>query len=153
MLLLLFRLGDERCALDAACVAEVLPLVGIERTLGAPAGIVGTLSYRGRFVPTIDLSERLLGRPAAQRLSTRVVLVTIGGDAGRLLLGLVLENATSTIRCDPAALIPPAIGSQDHPWLGPIFVDADGPIRLIDVDRLLTDDIRQLVSPAPAEPA
>jgi chemotaxis-related protein WspB len=151
MLLLVFQLGDDRCGVDVGRVFEVVPLVGIEPAVAAPAGITGTFRYRGRFVPVADLSQRLLGRPAAQRLSTRIVLVTISSDAGRFLLGLALENATSTIRCNPAELIPPAVGSSEHPWLGSIFVDDDGPIRLIDVDRLIAADVSRLLYPAPAE--
>jgi chemotaxis-related protein WspB len=151
MLLLVFQLGDNRCGVDAGRVVEVVPLVGIEPAVAAPPGITGILRYRGRFVPVADLSERLLGRPAAQRLSTRIVLVTVSGDGGRFLLGLALENATSTIRCNPAELVPPAVGSSEHPWLGSIFVDDNGPIRVIDVDRLIAADVCRLLCPAPAE--
>jgi len=151
MLLIVFRLGDDRFALDAGRVVEVLPLLPIERVLGAPSGIHGRFGYRGRFVAAVDLSQRLLGRTAGHQLSTRLVLVTITGDNGPCLLGLVLEKATSTIRCDPRELIPPAVGSRDHPWLGALLPDAAGPIRLIDVDRVIADDVRPLLTPAQVE--
>ena len=153
MLLIVFRLGDDRCAFDAGRVAEVLPLLPIVRVLGAPPEISGGFGYRGRFVPAVDLSQRLLSRAAVRQLSTRLVLVTITGDNGPCLLGLVLEKATSTIRCNPAQLIPPAVGSRDHPWLGELLPDAAGPIRLIDVDRLIADDIRPFLSPGRLEVA
>jgi chemotaxis-related protein WspB len=147
MLLLVFRLGDDRCALDAGRIVEVLPLLPIEHVVGAPPEISGGFGYRGRFVPAVDLSQRLLGRPAGHHLSTRLVLVTIAGDDGPCLLGLVLEKATSTIRCDPDELIPPAVASSDHPWLGALLPDTAGPIRVVDVDRLVADDVRPLLSP------
>jgi chemotaxis-related protein WspB len=153
MLLLVFRLGDDRFALDSGRIVEVLPLVSVKRALGAPAGIRGTFRYRGRFVAAVDLSERLLGRPAEQRLGTRVVLATITGESGPLLLGLIVENATETIRCDPAQIVPPAIASSDRPWLGAMIVDADGPVQLIDVDQLLASDVRRSLLAAPAEVA
>jgi len=128
-------------------------LVGIKRALGAPAGIRGTFSYRGRFVPAVDLSERLLRRDAEQRLGTRIVLVTIAGDSGALLLGLIVENATDTIRCDPAHFVPPGIASSERPWLGAMIVDADGPVQLIDVDQLLANEVRRSLLAAPAEVA
>ncbi len=150
MLLLVFRLGDDRFALDCGRIVEVLPLVGIKRALGAPPGIRGTFRYRGRFVPAVDLSERLLGRPAEQRLGTRVVLTTIAGESRPLLLGLIVENATETIRCDPAQIVPPAIASSELPWLGGMIVDADGSAQLIDVDRLLPKDVLRSLLAAPA---
>src|SRR5947207_9574761 len=119
MLLLTFRLGDDRFAIDASRIVEVLPLVGIRKVLGAPAGIRGTFNYRGRFVPAVDLSERLLGRAAEQRLSTRVALANLARDGDPILLGLIVENATGTLRVAPADMIPVAIASSERPWLGP----------------------------------
>ena len=152
MLLLVFRLADDRFALDAARIVEVLPLVGIRKMLGAPAGIRGTFNYRGRFVPAVDLSERLLGRAAEPRLSTRVVLANLAGEGDPTLLGLIVENATGTLRVDPADMIPPAVQSRDRPWLGATILEAEGPIQLIELGKLLTDDVRRSLG-APAEVA
>jgi chemotaxis-related protein WspB len=152
MLLLVFRLGEDRFALDAARIAEVLPLVAIRKMLGAPAGIRGTFNYRGRFVPVVDLSERLLGRAAEQRLSTRVVLVNIAVEGGPILLGLMVENATGTLSVDPADMIPPAIASSERPWLGPTILEAGGTIQLIDLGKLLPGEVRRSLA-APAEVA
>jgi chemotaxis-related protein WspB len=151
MLLLVFRLVDDRFALDAGRIVEVLPFVSIKRALGAPTGIRGTFRYRGRYVAAVDLSERLLGRPAEQRLGTRVVLVTVAGESAPLLVGLIAENATETIRCDPTQMVPSAIASSERPWLGAMIVDADGPVQLIDVDQLLANDVRRSLLAAPAE--
>jgi chemotaxis-related protein WspB len=149
MLLLVFRLGDDRFAVDAGRILEVLPLVGVKRMLGAPAGISGTFNYHGRFVPVVDVSARLLGRPAEQRLSTRVVLVSVPAEGGPILLGLILENATETRRCLPADMIAPALVSREHPWLGPILFDARGAIQLIELDELVAEDMRgSLAAPA-----
>src|SRR5262245_53062290 len=109
MLLLAFRLGDDRYALDSGRIVEVLPLVHIKRMLGAPAGILGSFNYRGRFVPVIDLSERLLERPAEPRLSTRLVLANLTGSGDPVVVGLIVENATETLRVDAADLVPPAV--------------------------------------------
>src|SRR5258708_35794391 len=106
MLLLFFRLGDDRFALDAARIVEVLPLVGIRKMLGAPAGVRGTFNYRGRFVAAVDLSERLLGRAAGQRLGTPVALANLAGEGDPILLGLIVENAPGTPRVASADRIP-----------------------------------------------
>src|SRR5688572_9662286 len=103
MLFLLLQLGTDRYALDARVVAEVLPLVTLKQLPRAPAGVAGVFDYRGAPVPVIDLCELTLGRPAQRRLSTRIVLThhdTGGGE--RRLLGLIAENATATLRRDPA---------------------------------------------------
>ena len=74
MLFLLFQLGNDRYALQASTVAEVLPLVNFKRIPQAQPAIAGLIDYRGVPVPVIDLNELMSGRPAAQRFSTRVVV-------------------------------------------------------------------------------
>ena len=64
MLFLIFELGADRYALQAAHIAEVLPVVRIKRVPHAPPGVIGVFDYHGAPVPVIDLSELTLGRPA-----------------------------------------------------------------------------------------
>ena len=66
---------------------------------------------------------------------------------------MIVENATETVRCDPAQIVPPAIASSQRPWLGAMIVEADGPVQLIDVDQLLASDVRRSLAAATAEVA
>jgi len=50
MLFLLFQLGQDRYALEASRVIEVLPLVSLKRIPQAPRGVAGLFNYRGRPV-------------------------------------------------------------------------------------------------------
>ena len=139
MLFLLFNLGEDICAIDADSVVEVLPLVDIKTTRHAPRGVVGTFNYRGAFVPVIDLSELAIGRPAPARLSTRIILVRYV-EAGQMhLLGLIAENTTETLRCDPGAFVPPGITTERAPYLGPIARTVRGTVQRIEVDKLMPD--------------
>src|SRR5688572_5758867 len=102
MLFLVFQLGADRFALDVATVAEVLPLVTIRPMPQAPLGVAGILNYRGAPVPVIDLSQLTMGRPAARRLNTRIVLVHYPDRHGApRLLGLIAEKASETVRREP----------------------------------------------------
>ena len=76
MLLLLFKLENERYGLDASQVAEVLPLVDLKRIPQALPEVAGVLNYHGELVPVIDLCKLVPGKPASPRLSTRIILVT-----------------------------------------------------------------------------
>jgi len=75
MLFILFKMGDERYALDSLQIAAVVPAVGVKEIPLAPAGVAGIIDYHGAPVPLIDLSQLALGRPARQRLGTRIILV------------------------------------------------------------------------------
>ena len=144
MLFILFQLGGDRYALDAAQVAEVLPLVQVKKIPQAPAGVAGVFTYRGAPVPVLDLSELALGRPARERLSTRLLLVHYAdGTGGRRLLGLIAEKATETMRREPSDFVASGVKSDGAPYLGPVVNDVRGMIQWVDADKLLSAAVRE----------
>ncbi len=143
MLFLLLQLGDDRYALDVSQIVEVLPLVRIRKMLGSPPGIAGTINYRGAHVPVVDLSELALGRPAAPRLSTRIVLANCSEQEGKSrLFGLIAENATETRRIESRDFAPSGIVNADAPYLGQIAMGPDGMVQRIELKGLLPASIR-----------
>ena len=143
MLFFLFRLGEHRYALDALQIAEILPLVGIKRIPLAPIGVVGLIDYHGAPAPLIDLGQLALGRPARQRLSTRIILVNYPDQEGATqLLGLLAERATEIMRRDPADFVASGIGNDAALYLGPVAADAQGLVQWIQVEKLLTPSVR-----------
>src|SRR6266446_2034582 len=99
MLFVLFKLGNDRYALDAGRVVEIVPLVSLKQVPKAPKGLAGIFNYRGRPVPAVDLCDLALDRPASQRLSTRIIIVNCQTpDGASHLLGLIAEQATQTLR-------------------------------------------------------
>ncbi len=138
MLFLLLYLDNGCYALDASLVVEVLPLVRIEKPLRSPQGVVGTINYRRALVPVIDLSELALGRPAAPRLSTRIILVRCSEEDGQpRLLGLIAEKAIETMRCQSADFVPSGITNADASYLGAITMGPRGLVQRIELNKLL----------------
>jgi chemotaxis-related protein WspB len=137
-LFLVFRVGNERYALKAIEVAEVLPRLPLKPIPHAPAWVAGVFAYRGTVVPVIDLSALTFGMPAQARTSTRLVLVNYRPDetAETQLLGLILEQATDTLRCDPADF-------------QPYGLDERGLLQWVRVGDLLDDQVRALLFPSP----
>jgi chemotaxis-related protein WspB len=147
MLFLLMRLDGDRYALDTRAIAEILPLVDCRPVAGAPTGVAGIIDYGGTPVPVVDLSLLLLNRPALRRLSTRIVLVRSGkGSTAGGLLGLIAEQATETMRCDPADFRSSGIAAAAPPRLGDVALDAAGPVHLLDVGTLLPDPVREALA-------
>ena len=60
-LFLVFRIGNERYALQAIEVAEVLPRLPLKPIAQAPDWVAGVFAYRGAVVPVIDLSALTFG--------------------------------------------------------------------------------------------
>lgn len=146
MLFLLFQLGEERYALDVACVAEVLPLVGVRPIPQAPPAVAGVFSCRGTLLPVVDLCQLILGRPARRRMSTRLIIVDHPGEQGEThRLGLIAERVSETARLDAAAFVAAGVEVSAAPYLGPIAVDTRGLVQRVEVRDLLPVFLRGLV--------
>jgi chemotaxis-related protein WspB len=152
MLFLLFQLGKERYALEAARVVEVVPLLALTQFPNPPRGLAGIFNYRGRPVPVVDLCELTVGQPASERLSTRIIIVNYTDANGtRRLVGLIAERATETLRRDRRDFIDPGINVGGASYLGPVLIDGDRSIQLVHEQRLLSESVRDLIfSAAPA---
>ncbi|WP_339434829.1 chemotaxis protein CheW [Pseudomonas orientalis] len=146
-LFLVFHIGTERFALKATEVVEVLPRLPLKPIAQAPVWVAGIFAHRGALVPVIDLSALTFGTVAQARTSTRLVLVNYQPRAGSQArwLGLILEQATDTLRCDPAEFQPYGLDNRQAPYLGPVREDALGLMQWIGVAELLSDDVRALL--------
>jgi chemotaxis-related protein WspB len=150
MLFLLFQLGKERYALEARQVVEVVPLLAFKRFPQAPKGVAGLFNYRGRPVPALDLSELTLGQPAAERLSTRIIIINYQDASGAShLLGLVAEHATEMLRKEASEFVDPGLKTVSAPYLGPVLIDSQGAIQWIHEQRLVSEPLRALLFPEP----
>jgi chemotaxis-related protein WspB len=146
MLFILFQIGRDRYALSASSIIEVLPLMGLKRVPRAPSGVVGVLNYRGTPVPVIDLNEMMLAGPAARRLSTRVILVKYPLEAQHpRALGLIAEHATNMIQRSIEDFKETGLESDDTRYLGRVTNDPGGLIQWIEVEQLLTPEVRNVL--------
>lgn len=146
MLFLMFQLGRDRYVLDTGQVEAVLPLLAAKQLPGAPAGVTGAISYRGRPVPVVDLALLALGRPAERRLSTRIILLRYPSVPGSIdLLGLLVEHAVETIQRDPADFTTSGVEAGMPPYLGPVASDDRGLIQWVRSEALLSPDIRDIL--------
>jgi chemotaxis-related protein WspB len=143
MLFVLFQLGGDWYALPARDVQEVLPLVEVKRIPQAPPGVVGIFDFRGSPVPLVDMNQIALGRPAARRASTRILLVRHPDAQGEEhLLGLIAERVTETLRREPVDFVPSGVKSQDAAYLGPVTNDERGMVQWVFVNELLPHALR-----------
>lgn len=146
MLFLLFQLGDDRYALDARQVVEVLPLVEFKQIPQAPPAILGAFNYRGTPTPLLDLSRLALGRAAQTRLSTRIIVLDYPDGEGRpRLLGLLAERVSETFRRDASQFQDAGVDLPDARYLGPVATDEQGLVQWVRVEQLLPPDVRDLL--------
>ncbi len=150
-LFLLFRIGEERYALEAIEISEILPRVKLKAIAHVPQWVAGIFAHRGEIVPVIDISALSSGQAAPARTSTRMVLVHYRHDAEHpaQLLGLILEQATETLRCPVSEFKEYGLENRLAPYLGPVREDEQGLLQWIHVQELLTEPVRELLYPIP----
>jgi len=152
MLFLLFHMGKDRYALEASRVVEVLPLLELKQLPQAPSGFAGLFNYRGRPVPALDLCQLTSTQPAAERLSTRIIVINFpDGRGGHRLLGLIAERATEMLRRNPRDFVDPGFKSREAPYLGPVLLDPKGAIQCLHEQHLLSEHVRDLLFTEPAQ--
>lgn len=138
MLFVLFQLGNNRYALAANCVLEVVPLLALKRLPHSPPGVAGIFIYHGQPVPAVDLCELTIGRPAREHLSTRILIVQHGKTAEeKQLIGLIAERATGTLQREAKDFVDAGVKLAAAPFLGPVLMDEQGVIQLLDPQKLL----------------
>ncbi|WMD21660.1 chemotaxis protein CheW [Achromobacter seleniivolatilans] len=154
-LYLLFRIGDDRYALDAGDVVEVLGLRALKQVPGTPDWVAGMLDRRGVPVPVIDMSALAGAGAAVTVTSTRLALVRYQPDslADSRVLGLILEQATETVHYDPAAFQPYGLDNPDARYLGPVLTDTRGMVQAVRVNDMLPASVRVLLFPQTADAA
>lgn len=131
MLYLLVQVGGQRYAIDARHVHAVLPLIDIRAVTSANQALVGVLDFRGAPVPVVDVSVVVLGRPAARRLSTRIVVTSAPGSG---LRGILAEGVTETFRLGA----PDAAGEVAlNGGASRLTLDAEGVVQHVDLQQWL----------------
>ncbi|WP_144143886.1 chemotaxis protein CheW [Paraburkholderia sp. BCC1884] len=150
MLFILFTLDSERYVIDATQVERLMPLTPQsppKAIPGAPSWVAGVLDHDGLPLPVIDLPALALGRPAAQLMSTRVVLVRYPHAGATRLLALLLEGATRTIRLEADAFHATGIDLPKTRYLGPVASEAGSLVQWLRIEHLLPDDVKALLFP------
>ncbi len=141
MLALTFQVGPDTVGLDIGRVLEVIPRVRLRPLTGSPPWMAGVFVYHGQVVPVIDLPKMAGFGECPSHLSSRIILIPLGLER---LVGL-LATQVADLRDVPDAtssLPSPAAGGLD---LGPVVADNGGVLRVLDPDRLLPPDARELI--------
>ncbi len=144
MLFILFRLGREQYALNAAHIIEVIPRLPLRPQPGAPDFVAGLLNFRGKIVPVLDLGALTLGTPCVGQLSTRIILIDYSLKSGaKKILGLIAEAVTDAVEREPQEFVAVAAGQASH--LGKIALDDGGMVQCILPEHILPPSLETLL--------
>jgi chemotaxis-related protein WspB len=144
MKVLAFSIGPDRYGLRLRSIVCVMPVVALKQIPLAPSFVAGLMDLHGAPVPVIDLSRLAGVTPEQLWFDSRIVLV----DYGPHQLGLLAEHVMGIETLDAAALNDS--GVDGAPFLGQVAAGAAGMLQLVEVEQLLTPDVRALLFPAGA---
>lgn len=132
--LLVFEIGEARCALALASVQEVCRAVAVMPLPGAPAAVAGVIDVRGRLVPVIDARAHFHLTPRAMEPEDHFV---IGRARGRGV-ALVADRVRDVTRVDVATIESAALLSPSVESVVGVARLPGGLVVIHDLDAFLT---------------
>lgn len=150
--MLLFYVNNQRYALASQQVVEVLPLITLNTLPQAPEYFGGVFNYRGLVVPVLDLCRLMSGKPCAQHLSSRIILVNYGvGEVAKssvlsktatsapFVVGLMAERVVETLHKLDIHLVDTNVQIGSAPYLGKMILDEQGMIQCLQIEYLVSE--------------
>jgi purine-binding chemotaxis protein CheW len=96
-------LGEEKFALEAELVREIIDPVPVTPVAGARAFVPSVINVRGNVIPLADLRIRFSMPAAEASVDTRIVVVELKIDNEPVLVGLMADKVyevTEIVRTD-----------------------------------------------------
>jgi chemotaxis-related protein WspB len=144
MKVLVFSIGPDRYGLRLRAIGRVLPVVELKRIPLAPDFVAGLLDLHGEPVPVIDLSRLAGFVPEQVWFDSRIILVDYPAGAGAMRpLGLLAEHVIGIETIDDAALADSGVDAA--PFLGQVAGGPAGMLQLVELEQLLSPDVRALL--------
>ena len=104
MLYIQFVIDNDRYLLPTDKVVTIMPTVQMQPVSGMQAYFPGCVNFRGETVPVIDVVQLFKGRAARQRLSTRIIVITMNTKAHQQnKVGLLVEKVIELIKLEDGA--------------------------------------------------
>jgi len=147
---LTFTLGMETYGVDILRVQEIRGWAQVTRIPQSPPHVLGVLNLRGSVVPVIDLRMRFSLAEVAYTALTVIIVLSVEGGSGRRNFGLVVDGVSDVMDLAPDAVRPtPEFGSQvNTDFIRGLATLGDSMVMLLDIDRLIGDDLRDVSAAA-----
>jgi len=92
MQVVMIGLGEEKFALDAGLVREIIDPVPVTRVAGARAFVPSVINVRGNVIPLADLRIRFGMPQPDDSADTRIVVIELQLDGEPVLVGVTADK-------------------------------------------------------------
>jgi purine-binding chemotaxis protein CheW len=138
---LTFKLGSEEFGVRVIKVREIMGIQQITSVPQTPEYLKGVINLRGKVIPVIDLRLKFGLPPIEYTQRTCIVVVQVEGEAGTILVGLVVDAVSEVLNLAASDIEDtPDFGSRlTTPFiLG--MAKLKGKVKiLLDIDRVVNN--------------
>ena len=146
MLYLIFEMNRQLYAIDSNEIIEIIPNVNYTIIAGAPDFIKGIFNYRGTAVPVIDLLMMSSGKPTADKLSTKIMIVNYNPiKSVEKTIGLLTENIIGSEHINDESIKKNGLTLDQSKYLGDILNKGDLMVQIININNLLTKEAQKIL--------
>jgi purine-binding chemotaxis protein CheW len=134
-----FYIGEALCGMDILKIQEINRLMDMTHVPQAPGYVMGILNLRGEIVTIIDLGKKLGLEALEFGESARNIIVNAENEH----VGLMVTSIGDVVEADWQKVEPPPanIGGVQGVFFKGVFKMQDGLIGILDVDRVLAEEI------------
>jgi purine-binding chemotaxis protein CheW len=147
---LTFVLGGETYGVDILRVQEIRGWSAVTKIPQSPPHVLGVLNLRGAIVPIVDLRTRFALERAEYTAVTVIIVLSVLSPGGRRDFGVVVDGVSDVVDVKAADVRPaPEMGtSAATSYIRGLATVAERMVVLLDIDRLIGDDLPQLAPSA-----
>jgi purine-binding chemotaxis protein CheW len=139
-----FMLADEEYGVEVLKVREIIRMPTITKMPNTPQYVEGIINLRDRVIPIISMRKRFGLMENENNQHTRIIIMDVAGN----LTGFIVDSVSEVIRIRSSEIQPPPSmvlsGGIGQEFITGVFNHADRLLIIMDVDRMFTDDEREV---------
>lgn len=138
---LTFSMAGEEYGIGILKIKEIIGLMPITTVPQTPDFVKGVINLRGKVIPVIDLRLRFGVEEKAYNERTCIIVVEIGGQAGTVLIGIVVDSVSEVLNIQAEDIEEtPAFGTRVDTGYISGMAKMNGDIKiLLDIDKVLNE--------------
>lgn len=143
----IFKLGEERYAVDILNVGGISEFRDVTKVPNAPYFIDGIINLRGDIIPIVSLKKRFNIPEKAVDSDTRIIINNIRGKD----IGFVVDEASQVIKIDDADIedAPDIVKGADRQYISGVGKVNDQIVILLNLEKILSEEEQKPSTPSP----
>jgi len=132
-----FQLDGHLYAVPLAQVAEITPLLELNRIPHMPRSVEGLLDHRGHVIPVINLRARMSLGQQDTALSRNIVVLDLGGSSP---VGVLVDTVDAVVTAVPEQLVPASLllAGPEGAWVRGFILQGERIIAVLETGFITT---------------